>query len=62
MSDMNFAEVYKAAFAEQDPDRKLALLSEVQQAINSWQQTDEAAQQKQGSFRARQSAAWSALT
>ena len=62
MSDTNFAEVYKAAFAEQDPDRKQTLMGEVQQAINSWQQANEAAQREQESSRARQSAAWSALT
>lgn len=39
----NFAEVYRAAFAERDPNRKLALLGEVQRAIRSWEQDDETA-------------------
>jgi len=38
---MNFAEVYRAAFAERDPDRKLVLLSEVRQAIRTWERADE---------------------
>ncbi len=37
----DFAILYRAAFAERDPDKKLTLLREVQQLLHSWQQTEE---------------------
>ncbi len=37
----DFANLYRAAFAERDPDKKLTLLREVQQLLHSWQQTEE---------------------
>jgi hypothetical protein len=32
----SFAELYRDAFAERDPNRKLVLLGEVQRAICAW--------------------------
>ena len=34
----NFSELYRAAFAERDPDKKLELLSQVRNAIDEWEQ------------------------
>ena len=34
----NFGDLYRAAFAEQDPEKKLFLLSEVRKAIEKWEQ------------------------
>jgi hypothetical protein len=36
----NFGELYRAAFAEKDPDRKCVLLGEVQRVIKSWEQSE----------------------
>jgi len=33
----NFSELYRAAFAERDPDRKLELLGQVRRAIEEWE-------------------------
>jgi len=33
----SFAELYRDAFAERDPDRKLVLLGEVQRVIRTWE-------------------------
>jgi hypothetical protein len=33
----NFSELYRAAFAERDPDRKLELLGQVRKAIEEWE-------------------------
>ena len=33
----SFAELYREAFAERDPDRKLVLLGEVQRALCTWE-------------------------
>jgi hypothetical protein len=33
----DFAQLYRAAFAECDPERKSRLLSEVQQALAEWE-------------------------
>jgi hypothetical protein len=35
----DFGKLYRAAFAERDPDKKLSLLREVQQALHSWHQS-----------------------
>ncbi len=35
----DFTKLYRAAFAERNPDRKLVLLGQVQQAIENWHQT-----------------------
>jgi hypothetical protein len=34
----NFGELYRAAFAEQDPERKLFLLSQVRKALDYWEE------------------------
>lgn len=34
----NFSELYRAAFAERDPDRKVELLGQVRRAIDEWEQ------------------------
>jgi hypothetical protein len=33
----DFSELYRAAFAEQNPEKKLQLLSAVQRAIREWE-------------------------
>jgi hypothetical protein len=35
----SFSDLYRAAFAEPDPDKKLFLLSQVKKAIDDWEQT-----------------------
>ena len=35
----DFGELYRAAFAESDPDRRLKLMAEVNQALLEWEQT-----------------------
>ena len=35
----DFSELYRAAFAEQDPERKIVLLQEVQKAIDAREQS-----------------------
>ena len=35
----DFGRLYRAAFAERDPDKKLTLLREVQQVLHSWHQS-----------------------
>lgn len=39
----NFGELYRAAFAERDPQRKCILLGEVQRVINNWEQSEQTA-------------------
>jgi hypothetical protein len=39
-SPSNFGELYRKAFAENDPKKKLVLLHEVQRAICDWEQSD----------------------
>ena len=39
----DFAQLYRAALAERDPDKKLMLLREVQQALHSWHQAMDSA-------------------
>jgi hypothetical protein len=34
----SFSELYRAAFAEPDPEKQLALLSEVKKALDDWEQ------------------------
>ena len=34
----NFGELYRAAFAERDPDKKSLLLTEVKKNIEQWEQ------------------------
>ncbi len=34
----NFGDLYRAAFAEQDPEKKLFLLGEVRKAIEKWEE------------------------
>ena len=34
----DFGQLYRAAFAERDPQRKLALLTEVTRTIDQWKQ------------------------
>jgi hypothetical protein len=36
----DFGELYRKAFAENDPKKKLVLLHEVQRAICDWEQSD----------------------
>ncbi len=36
----DFGSLYRAAFAERDPDRKLILLSQVQKVIKPWEQEE----------------------
>jgi hypothetical protein len=38
----NFGELYRAAFAERNPERKCTLLGEVQRVIKSWEESEEA--------------------
>lgn len=38
----DFGNLYRAAFAERDPAKKLVLLSAVQKAIVEWEQSGEA--------------------
>ena len=38
----NFGELYRAAFAERDPERKSLLLREVQQTIERWDEPPQA--------------------
>ena len=38
---IDFGAVYRAALAEQDPEKKLALLRNVEQALLSWRIADE---------------------
>jgi hypothetical protein len=33
----NFGELYRSAFAERDPDKKVELLSQVRRAIAEWE-------------------------
>lgn len=35
----NFSDLYRAAFAERDPEAKLLLVAEVKKAIDDWEQT-----------------------
>lgn len=37
----DFTKLYRAAFAERNPDRKLVLLGQVQRAIQNWEQATE---------------------
>jgi hypothetical protein len=37
----DFGKLYKAAFAEREPERKLFLLKQVQNAIEEWQKHSE---------------------
>ena len=37
---LDFRELYRAAFAERDPQKKLLLLSQVQQVVKPWEQDD----------------------
>jgi hypothetical protein len=39
----DFGELYNAAFAERDPEKKLNLLSEVRRVIAEWEQVLQAA-------------------
>ena len=34
----HFGELYRSAFAERDPDRKLELLGQVRKALDEWEQ------------------------
>ena len=34
----HFGELYRSAFAERDPEKKLELLGQVRQAIDEWEQ------------------------
>jgi hypothetical protein len=36
----DFGSLYRAAFAERDPDKKLVLLSQVQKEIKLWEHDD----------------------
>ena len=38
----NFGDLYRAAFAERDPQRKCSLLGEVQRVLKSWEESEEA--------------------
>jgi len=42
----NFGELYRSAFAERDPDRKLELLGEVRRAIDEWEQVIQSRMEK----------------
>lgn len=37
----DFGKLYRAAFAERDPEKKTKLLREVQQHLHIWQETEE---------------------
>jgi hypothetical protein len=37
---MDFSELYRRAFAESDPKKKVVLLHEVQRAIYDWEKSD----------------------
>ena len=39
-ASMDFSELYRKAFAENDPKKKVSLLHEVQTAICEWEQSD----------------------
>jgi len=36
----DFRELYRAAFAERDPEKKLLLLSQVQEVVKPWEPDD----------------------
>jgi len=36
-ANRDFRELYRAAFAERDPEKKLLLLSQVQQVVKPWE-------------------------
>jgi hypothetical protein len=38
----DFGKLYRAAFAERDPERKLALLSQLHRAIKPWEEEETA--------------------
>ncbi|HYL16305.1 MAG TPA: hypothetical protein VEV41_24945 [Terriglobales bacterium] len=40
ITSVDFSELYRRAFAESDPKKKVLLLHEVQRAICEWEQSD----------------------
>ena len=37
----SFPDLYRAAFAERNPEKKMALLSEVKRALDDWERSSE---------------------
>lgn len=59
----DFGELYRAAFAERDPDTKVVLLGEVRKAIDEWERVLQTYEEKPSTSRhePHQAAARSAM-